>query len=274
MAIKQLHSFDIFLKKEVEEVSTTIQDGKEITVKTKVTKDVPTKLIIKEPNRRERQDLSLFYGISYNEALEKKLMPKVLLVQKVLKNGDPDSPLSLDEDKNLAQMYDKINELRNEFIRINGLPESEEQSKRKEQVLAEYIALEKKVVDVETSYRSLFAHTAESYAQNKAISWLVLNLTYKVTDKGEEPFFIGKEYEDKEKYLYELEDKNDELLFKSVDKLSLYCSLYFLNQATTPEQFKEIEERLKREVEVSESAEKAETPEPIVDMVDEVEKTE
>ena len=104
MPIKRLHSFEVNTSREIEEVQTSIQDGKEITVKTKVKKDVPTTFIIKEPNRRERQDLSLFYGVSYNEALEKKLMPKVLMVQKVLRNGDGSSPLSLDEDKNLANV--------------------------------------------------------------------------------------------------------------------------------------------------------------------------
>jgi hypothetical protein len=262
MAIKRLHSFSINVSREVEEVSTSIQDGKEITVKSKVTKEVPITFIIKEPNRRERQDLSLFYGVAYNEALEKKLMPKVLLVQKVLRNGDSDSPLSLDEDKNLAKMYDQINEYRNDFIRLNSITDSEEQQKKKEEVLTNYLTVQKKIIDVESSYRSLFAHTAETYAQNKAITWLVLNLSYKVNEKGEEvPYFEGKTFEDKENNLFDLEEKSDEVYFKVVDKLSTYCSLYFLGQATKPEDFQKIEEQIKKEQELAEAAKKEESKE-------------
>lgn len=259
MKIKQLHSFIVNVNKEIEEISTTTQDGKEITVKSKVTKEIPVTFVIKEPNRRERQELSLFYGVAYNEALEKKLMPKVLLVQKVLRNGDSDSPLSLDEDKNLAKMYDQINEYRNDFIRLNSLADSEEQKKRKEEVLGNYLTVQKKIIDVESSYRSLFAHTAETYAQNKAITWLVLNLSYKVNDKGdEEIYFAGKSFDDKENTLFDMEEKNDDLYYKVVDKLSTYCSLYFLGQATKPEDFKEIEERIKKETELAEAAKKEE----------------
>ena len=266
MAIKRLHSFNINVSREVEEVSTSIQDGKEITVKSKVTKEVPITFIIKEPNRRERQDLSLFYGVAYNEALEKKLMPKVLLVQKVLRNGDSDSPLSLDEDKNLAKMYDLINEYRNDFIRLNSLSDSDEQKKKKEDVLTNYLTIQKKIIDVESSYRSLFAHTAETYAQNKAITWLVLNLTYKVNDKSEEEvYFIGKSFEDKENFLFDLEEKNDEIYFKVVDKLSTYCSLYFLGQATKPEDFQKIEEQIKKEAELAETVKEKEVKETKID---------
>lgn len=253
MPIKRLHSFEVLTTKEVEESTTTVQDGKEITVKTKVKKDVPTTFIIKEPNRRERQDLSLFYGVSYNEALEKKLMPKVLMVQKVLRNGDGSSPLSLDEDKNLAKMYDDVNEYRNDFIRVNSLPDSDEQKKRKEEILANYLSAQKKIIDIESSYRSLFAHTAETYAQNKAISWLVLNLTYKVNEKGEEEvYFKGKDFADKENYLFDLEEQSDELYFKAVDKLSTYCTLYFLGNASTPEDFKKIDEELAKQAKAGE----------------------
>lgn len=259
MAIKKLHTFNILQTKEVEEISTKTENGVETTVKTKVKKEVPVTFFIKEPNRREKQDLSLFYGISYNEALEKGLMPKILLVQKVLKKGD--SPLSLDEDKNLAQMYDRLNECRNDYIRINGLQDSDEQKARKEEILTDYLTIQKKVIDVESSYRSLFAHTAESFAQNKAITWLVLNLTYQVNGQNEDVYFKGKTFSDKETFLFDLEEASDEIYFKVVDKLSTYCTLYFLGQATTADEFKKIDEQMEKELNTSKPEVKADTTE-------------
>lgn len=255
MSIKRLHTFTVKLNREVEDISTSTQDGKEITVKSKVVKEVPITFAIKEPNRRERQDLSLFYGISYNEALEKKLMPKVLLVQKVLRNGDSDSPLSLDEDKNLAKMYEQINSYRDEFIRLDVDNITEEQKKRKEEVLSNFIILQKKIVDIQTAYQSLFSHTAEAYAQNKMATWAVLNLSYKVNDKGEEePYFAGKTFEDKENTMFDLEEKRDELYFKAIEKLSTYCGLYIIQKLVTPEQFKEFDEQMEKEAKLSEQA--------------------
>lgn len=274
--MKKLHSFEIKQEKEVEKVDVRQENGQEITVKTKVKEEVPIEIVLKEPSRRERQELSLFYGVAYNDALEKRLLPRVLLVQKFLK--DANSPLSQDEDKNLAQMYQKLESLSNDYMRANALPESDEQKKRKDQLLKDFLGLQKKATDIETSYRSLFAHTAENYAQNKAITWLVLNLSYIANGNDFTPIFKGKDYDEKETYLFDLEDKEDPIYFKSVDKLSTYWTLYFLGQATSAEDFKKIEEQLLKELKEQEEANKKEeeeakseevksesTPEPVVE---------
>jgi hypothetical protein len=258
MAFKILHSFVVNLDKEVEKTETRTENGQEITVKTKVKEPVPHTIVFKEPTRREKQELSLFYGTSYNEALDKKLWPKILVVQKYLK--DPTSPLSQNEDRNLSALYSQLDSLRNDHLRLSTLPESDEQKTKLKEVTMQYIAVRQRAEDIESAYSSLFAHTAENYAQDQAIQWEIFNLFYLQTGDKYEPLFKGANFEEKQTYMFDLEDKNDELYFASINKMSLYAGLYFMGRAVTPDDFKKLEEELAKQLAIKADETKPVTP--------------
>lgn len=256
MSFKTLHSFTVSLNKEVEKIVSRVENGQEITIKSKVTEPVPFVICLKEPTRRERQELSLWYGKNYNEALTVHgLSPRVLMVQKFLK--DPSSPLSQDDDKNLAKIYDRMEELKNDIVRINAIPDNDLTKDKKDKLLTEFISLQKKAIDVESCYQSLFAHTAENFAQNRAVSWLAIMLSY--VKKGEnnyEALFQGKDFAAKEECLYELEENKDELFQKYIDKLSTFWGLYFMGNTTSPEDFKKLEDEFNKQMAEKERVEK------------------
>ena len=268
MSLKQLHSFVVETEEEVEKKETITQDGKEITTTSKVKNMVPKTIIIKSPTRRERQNLSVFHTVKYNEGIEQGMLPKAILVQKFL--NDPKSPLSKDSDKNMGGLYDKLNSLSNDLLRVNSLKDIEEQDERREKIYNEIISTQRKITDIETSYRSLFAHTAENFAQNQALSWLVLFLSYiKHNEKDEPvPMFSGDTFLEKEQALFDLEDSENKVYFAALEKLSLYCSMYFSGQASKSEDFEKIEieyeAQLKEEERISKMEEESEneaTPE-------------
>jgi hypothetical protein len=264
MSFKTLHSFTVNIDQEVDQIETSNENGQEVTRKSKVSKSVPHVIDMKELTRKEKQSLSLWYGQAYTEAIKDHgLAPKMLLIQKF--SRDPESPLSQSEDKNLGKMYDRLNELENDLIRMNALPDNDDTKERREKTWLDVQILKKKIIDIESSYQSLFAHCAENYAQNRAITWLVLFMSY--LNKGGEnrvAFFEGKSFEDKENILDTLEDKNDILYTSAIEKLSTYWALYYLGHAAKPEDFKKIEEDLTKQLNrVEGDAKEEETPAPL-----------
>lgn len=264
-SFKTLHSFTINLDKEVTETSTREENGQKITTESKVTKSVPHIVVLKEPSRRERQDLSLFQGVMYNEAINKGLLPKVVMQQKVGK--DAQSPLSEDEDKNVSAMNARLQELSADYMRLNTEKDmnNEEIRARKERLLNEYTILFKKVEDLNTSYQSLYAYTAENYMQTKTLAWLSLFLTYfKMTPDGKpEPMFPGTDFASKEEKAGDMEDTSDAFYKAALEKLPTYWMLYLFNRASKPEDFARIETEWQKQVEaaakIKEDAEKAKT---------------
>ncbi len=269
MSFKTLHSFTVTIDKEIEKIETRNENGQEITIKSKQISPVVHTVVLKEPTRREKQDLSLWYGKCYNEALTLHgLSPRVFMVQRLAR--DPNSPLSQDDDKNLAKMYENLEHLRNDYMRVNALPESDEQKVKKETLLLDYLSLQKKVLDIETAYRSLFAHTAENYAQNKAITWLILYLSYVKNGDKYDPFFPGKDYSSREDISFDLDNAIDSLYLKSIDKLSTFWGMYYLGQATKPEDFIKLEEDFAKQLAEQEKQDKESQDKKVETKKDEV----
>jgi hypothetical protein len=265
MSFKILHSFVVEVPRTVEEVSTETKNGQTITIKSQVSKKVPYTIVLKEPTRRNKADLGLFYGKTYSVALtEHGLVPRALVVQKFLK--DPNSPLHQDGDKNVAKMYEQLGEIRNDYLRIKTLPDSDENKTRVEELSVEYSSLQRKVMDIESSYQSLFANTAESYAQNRMISWLVLMLSYiqkegspvaSTNEADYRPMFDGKDFDKKEEVSYDLEEKKDDVFLAAIEKLSSFWGLYAMGQVSSAEGFKAVEEEYARLVKAGDATEPA-----------------
>lgn len=245
MSFKTLHSFTVTIKQVVPEVTTRVEGGQTITTKTDVEKDVHHKFVLKEPSRREKQELALFQDVMYNEAINKGLLPQIVMQQKLGKQAD--SPLSGDEDKNLTAMNARLQELANDYMRLNAshTPETDEQKERKQRLQLEYMVLYKKVEDLNTAYQSIYAHTAEKYKQTKTLNWLTLFLTFKAptTPEGKpEAYFVGSDFIAREDFSADLDDAGDKLHRALVEKVSVYWMLYLFNRANTPEDFVRIEE--------------------------------
>lgn len=252
MSFKTLHQFQITVDREVTDTIQRTEGGKQITETSTVTRPVQVTLLLKEPSRKEKQDLSLWQGVSYNEAINLGFLPRLIMAQKLSK--DPLSPLSGSDDQNLAAMQARLQELSNDYIRLGVQSEAspEETETRKRALSNEWTALTKKVTDIETSYQSVFAYTAEQYRDNKTLTWLTLFLTYlKVGPDKYEPLFKGADFKAKEEALGELEDGKDPIYLGAVERLSTYWVLYLFGRASTPEQFAKVEETWKREMEVA-----------------------
>ena len=108
-------------------------------------------------------------------------------------------------------------------------------------MLGEMGELRRDIVNMETTYSSLFNHTADNKAQNKVILWYLVNLSYYQEGEGEEEelksFFTSEESEDKIEEYYDLDENGDELFDLAKDKLSTFLSFWYFSSNATKEDF-------------------------------------
>jgi hypothetical protein len=91
---------------------------------------------------------------------------------------------------------------------------------------------------------TLFNHTADIKAQNRAILWYVLNLTqFKDNSKKNAEFewlFPGKTFEVKEAAMFDYEENKNEIYEKCYSKLASIISYWFFTSNTEKEEFDRI----------------------------------
>lgn len=258
--MKYLHKFTVNIKKEVEKTEVKNENGQEITVKSKVKEQVPHIFLLKRPARGELDSLRLFTGGQIKRAIDNGLMTKSVLVNKHVDGAG--ALLSQETAKRIIDLGEKIERHRNEIL-SSGSPKDEEGEKAQSDSLLKLLDAQKELQIIEASNQAIFSNTAEAYAQERANMWLILNQSYLEINGKAEPYFKGKNFEEKENYQFDLEEKEDELFFAASSNLALYWSFYSLGQAVTPEDFALIEKKLNGEEEPSVEAEKALEPEKV-----------
>ena len=100
------------------------------------------------------------------------------------------------------------------------------------------------IVDMETSYSSLFNHTADSKAQNKVILWYLVHLSHYQEDEDSEikPFFNGEEASDKIDQYYEIDENGHEVFDLVKDKILSILSFWYFSSNASKEDFDNLSE--------------------------------
>jgi hypothetical protein len=235
--------------KETEEQTQTGEDGKEETVS--VTKDVekliPYECIIRQPNRREMEEAELEYSIEMSKCIKKGILTKAMLAKKYSDSG---GLLAEEDAKFLAKKYVEYGSLTNEFQKLQLKKNKTDKDKtRTDELAGQLMETRKHIIDMETSYASLFNHTADARAQNKTISWYMLHLSG-LRKEGEEEvsvLFEGEDFQEKTDEYYRLEEGGDEIYDMVSGKLAAFISYWYYSAgAVTTEDFsgldKDIEE--------------------------------
>jgi hypothetical protein len=160
------------------------------------------------------------------------------------KYSDTGGLLAEEDAKNLNSKYGELAELQANFTKLatkTGKKTDEDEQKRSD-LLTGIAEIRRNIIDIETSYASLFNHTADVKAQNRVIMWYVLTLTH--VARGEEDpkvFFEGETFEEKEKHYYDLDEKNDELYLLIQNKLATFMSYwYFASSGLSKEDFDQL----------------------------------
>tara|TARA_B100000212_G_scaffold136765_1_gene102993 strand:+ start:12124 stop:12942 length:819 start_codon:yes stop_codon:yes gene_type:complete len=231
-SLKEVYSFTVEQTEKVkvtEVESRKDKDGneEEVEVTKEVDQAVPYRIIIKQPNRREMEEAELEYSIEMSNCVKQGILTKAMLAKKYSDSGG----LMPEEDAQaLTRLYMKFGEYSNELGRLNTKSaKTKKDEDRVRELSGKLGEARKEIVNVETNYASLFNHTADSRAANKAVTWYLLNLSYIRKDSEEEasPIFKGETFEDKIDEYYRLEEEGSEIYYTISNKLATYVSYWY-----------------------------------------------
>ena len=246
MSKKTIYKFTVKKEEEVEEETTSEVENKETKEKEKVTKtktvkkEIPYEIRIAQPSRRQVEDADMEFSIEMSKCIKKGILTKAMLAKKYSDSG---GLLSEEDSSELIRSYRELAELQNDLGRLMSKKKKTEQETKKEGELTDsFAAIRKRIVDLETTYQSVFNHTADTKAQNKTILWYMLNLSY-VTgpDEKELPLFAGATTEEKEEAYYLLDENEDEIFDLAREKLMTFISFWYFSQNASDEDVENLE---------------------------------
>lgn len=250
---KEIYSFQVSKEEEVEEESTSNKKNKEtgemekVTTTKTVKKEVPYTVTIYQPSRRQVEDADMEFSVEMSKCIKRGILTKAMLAKKYSDSG---GLLSEEDSSTLIRLYRELGEIQNSLGKLTTKKSKSSAEKKKEEELTESFAeTRRNIVDLETTYQNLFNHTADTKAQNKAILWYMLNLSF-VKDQldDEKPLFAGSSNEEKEDSYYQLEEGGDEIFDLAKEKLMTFVSFWYFSQNPSEEEFKNLEEEMNAEV--------------------------
>jgi len=248
--LKQIYSFTVDDTREVKEKSVEKRKNEqgveeEIEVSKTVKKAVPFEFILKDPSRRELEEADMEFSIEMSRCIKKGVLTKAMLAKKY---SDTGGLLSEGDANRLVDLYARLAELEANYTKrtIKNRDSKKLSAKVKEELdnLTAQLAITRRdIVELESSYQTVFNHTADVKAQNRIILWYIVHLTFfkeKESKEEAKPFFDGDTFEDKVDNYYAKEELDDALFGAVAGKLASLLSYWYFSNNTSKEQFDKI----------------------------------
>ena len=244
--IKFLHEFNVPREQEVDDVQVSKNEkGEEVSVTTKVKKDVPVTLGIRKPTRSLQDDGDLYFSVQVSKAVQAGVMTRAMLA-KHLKNAK--GVLSDSEMENYNKLTDGLlaSERALYVIQAKKTEDLTEKDNADKQVLIEQInSATGELIEFQNKQAQLFNYTAENTAKTKTIGWWLVNLAFIKNDKTEwVPFFGEGNLEDKLNKYDELAETGDPFSGAAIQKLLVLVVNWYNGNLTTKEDFEKFEKSL------------------------------
>jgi len=236
--LKEIYSFTVDITREVEETSQEVRKNdegqeEEVQVKKIVKKDVPVEFFIKKPSRRQVEDAETEFSICMSDCVKKGILTKAMLAKKY---SDTGGAFAEEDAQELVDYYREIGQIEQEIAKmmIKGIDKSDPDTVSKHKKLSAKMGeVKRKIIDLETHYRTLFDHTADVKAQNRLLLWYITNLTYYKGLGIDIPdltlFFKGDSFADKVNDYYEKDEEEDDLFLKAIGKVSTVVSYWYFS---------------------------------------------
>lgn len=257
---RELYSFDIDLEEEIErEIEKYVErkndKGEKETIKEvskeKVVEKTPVRMFLKKPTRSQVEDGDMFYSVWLNKFIKMGLLTRAMLAKKQLDVG---GTLNEEDKLNYAKLYLKLFEKQQNVIRYSAMDAEKMSNDEKEKLdksIAELSVIRKELADFEAAQASIFDHTADVKARNKTITWFLLHLAYYVKgdkDDGEQtPLFPGTDYEEKYDSYQELDEDQEDIFIKSIDRLSTISTIWYMSGIQEQGEFEDVLKQMQKE---------------------------
>lgn len=242
--MKELYKFKVSLEEEVvKEVEKKVrrknkETGKMETItemkEETVTESTPVEIIIRQPNRSILEDGDMFYSIWLNKYIKMGLLTRSMLTKQYLDVGGKFTDENKEEyAKLMVEAFNKQTAI--ESLQALGDDLSKDQEERLEGYLSELAVIRRNLTDFELLQGSMFEHTADNKARNKAVIWYILNLSYfqKEGDEEAQPLFNGVDYESKYNDYNLKEDLDDPLMHLAIGRLTSVITLWYMSGAAS-----------------------------------------
>jgi len=236
--MKELFSFNITVNKEVEKTETKEENGQTITVTQKVKEDVPVRIIIKQPSRKNMEDADLQYSVEMSNCVKKGILTKGMLTKKY---SDTGGMFSEDDAKELMKLYSIVVSWQNELTRV--VSKTDVNKEAETDLIDKILAAKARIVQLESDNLTLFNNTADTIAQNNVIRWFCLNMSHtQVMPNGNiEPMFKGLTTEEKLAQLYVMDETEDVVYTKAFRKLMTFVSFWYFSKNAKKEDFEKLD---------------------------------
>lgn len=267
---RELYSFDIELEEEIEReiekyVERKNEKGEKETIKEiskeKVIEKTPVKIFLKKPTRSQVEDGDMFYSVWLNKFIKMGLLTRAMLAKKQLDVG---GTLNEEDKLNYAKLYLKLFEKQQNVIRYSAMDAdkmSNDEKERLDKAVADLSVIRKDLADFEAAQASIFDHTADVKARNKTITWFLLHLSYYIkgdSDNDEPlPLFPGTDYEEKYDSYQELDEDQEEIFTKTIDKLSTISTIWYMSGIQEQNEFEDVLKQMQKESQVESNVENA-----------------
>lgn len=238
---KKIYEFTVKKEEEVDKTETKVEDGKEISITSKVKENISRKFFIKKPTRSLFEEAELFYAVKLSEGIKAGLLTRSLLAKRYANDG---GALSDIEKEKYAEYYVRLFDKQNQFQKLSikdKTERSKEEQEEFEKLTTEIITIRNEIQDFEIAQASLFDQTAENRARNKTILWWILHLSYLVDKEGKEACLFGDSSFEERLAIYDgFEESKDEWLKTVVKKFAFYVSFWYMGRASTQEEFEKL----------------------------------
>ena len=249
MAKKWLYKFTINRETETEKkTKSTNDEGKEIEIIEKVKEKSPVEFSIQKPYRKLYDDAELFYGVKMSEGIKAGLLTRNLLAKRYEDDGGAFSETEKERYSELyLAIYNKEEEYQRLQLNLDNKPQ-ELKDRLAQDLLYELSDLRRELTDIENAQSNIFDQTAENRAKNQTIMWWVLKLSHwkEFDHKNEEHYFSGETFENQLDAYDAYEEEGDEFHAEAMRKLAFFISFWYMGRATSEEDFKAVEELLKK----------------------------
>lgn len=244
--LKTLYKWQVTLEGELTETTSELRDGQTVTITRKVKKPVSTTMALSYPTRRQLRQAELFYGKRVNWYMAEGFLTHSILQNK--HSNLTDGVLSNKDKARLEVLKTKEVELQNDIVRAMNSPDEV-----KGKIQQELADVQRELINLYSVNEAIFSQTAESRAKRDVNDWLAYFLTL-IEENGKlVPYFKGDTYEQKEEFMFQLEEKADEFYAKAAEKIGTY--VYYYNMGLDkPEQFAAMDEALKKQLEAKDAA--------------------
>jgi hypothetical protein len=233
---------------------------KQTSTETRVVNEpINYRIVIRKPTRSQLEDGDMYYSLQLNKFIKKGLMTKAMLAKQYSDLGGTFTKEQQDEYARIySRYYTRLNEVQRFSVRTED-EMSESQKKRLEQSVGELAILRKQITEFESSQSMLFEHTADVKSRNRAILWYILHLSYFVEGDLDEfeldPMFEGEGFDEKYDVYRTLEENEDPLYIKAVDKISSIVTIWYMSGVQTTEDIDSYLEQVDKDSELDETHE-------------------